>query len=154
VAAPVFKRVAEQVLAYLDVPRDVPLSPQLIQAAYKQDSDSDSSSLEDLTPVDFSAQTEQQNDSVLGEPQPKAPAQKVSQVTVAVDEGGDIPVPDFAGATMRDVTETCLRLGLDPVLVGSSLATQQTPAAGTKVHRGAKITVQFGVAAEKTGKWR
>jgi len=28
VAAPVFKRIAEQVLAYLNVPRDVPLSPQ------------------------------------------------------------------------------------------------------------------------------
>jgi len=32
-------------------------------------------------------------------------------VTVAVDEGGDIPVPDFSGKTMREVTETCLRLG-------------------------------------------
>src|SRR5215467_9378959 len=29
VAAPVFKRIAEQVLPYLDVPRDVPLSPKL-----------------------------------------------------------------------------------------------------------------------------
>src|SRR6201993_4027776 len=27
VAAPVFKRIAEKVLAYLNVPRDVPLSP-------------------------------------------------------------------------------------------------------------------------------
>ncbi|HEU0367997.1 MAG TPA: penicillin-binding protein 2, partial [Candidatus Acidoferrum sp.] len=36
VAAPVFKRIAEQVLPYLDVPRDVPLSPKLIQAAYKR----------------------------------------------------------------------------------------------------------------------
>src|SRR5208282_3382060 len=33
IAAPVFKRIAEQVLAYLDVPRDVPLNPRLIQAA-------------------------------------------------------------------------------------------------------------------------
>src|SRR6202043_2853547 len=36
VAAPVFKRIAEQVLSYLDVPRDVPLNPRLIQAAYKR----------------------------------------------------------------------------------------------------------------------
>src|SRR5258706_12686341 len=35
VAAPVFKRIAEQVLSYLNVPRDVPLSPKLLQAAYK-----------------------------------------------------------------------------------------------------------------------
>ncbi|PYU86290.1 MAG: hypothetical protein DMG51_06180, partial [Acidobacteria bacterium] len=71
--------------------------------------------------------------------------------TVAVDEGGDIQVPDFSGKTMRDVTETCLRLGLDPVLVGSSLATNQTPAAGARVRRGAKITVQFGTPASKIG---
>jgi hypothetical protein len=141
------------VLAYLDVPRDVPLSPQLIQAAYKQESQNDSASLEDFTPVDFSAQSEPQEEATASEAL-KEPAQKISQVTMAVDEGGDIPVPDFTGQTMRDVTETCLRLGLNPVLVGSSLASQQTPAAGAKVHRGAKITVQFGVAAVKAGKPR
>jgi beta-lactam-binding protein with PASTA domain len=40
-----------------------------------------------------------------------------------------------------------LRLGLDPVLVGSNLATDQTPAAGASVRRGAKVTVQFGTPA-------
>src|SRR5271169_6705072 len=35
VAAPVFKRIAEQVLPRLDVPRDVPIGPRLVQAAYK-----------------------------------------------------------------------------------------------------------------------
>src|SRR2546428_4757807 len=34
VAAPGFKRIAEQVLPYLDVPRDVPIGPRLVQAAY------------------------------------------------------------------------------------------------------------------------
>jgi cell division protein FtsI (penicillin-binding protein 3) len=72
--------------------------------------------------------------------------------TVAVDEGGDIQVPDFSGKTMRDVTETCFRLGLDPVLVGSGLATNQTPAAGAKVRRGAKVTVEFGTPAPKIAK--
>jgi beta-lactam-binding protein with PASTA domain len=65
-------------------------------------------------------------------------------VTVALDEGGDIAVPDFAGKTMRDVTEMCLRLGLEPVLVGSGLAVDAAPASGAKVRRGAKITVRFG----------
>src|SRR5579885_490311 len=36
VAAPVFKRVAEQVLAYLNVSRDVPVNPRLVQASYQQ----------------------------------------------------------------------------------------------------------------------
>jgi beta-lactam-binding protein with PASTA domain len=73
-------------------------------------------------------------------------------VTVAVEEGGDIEVPDLTGKTMRDVTEICLRLGLDPILVGSSLATNQTPVPGAKVKRGAKVTVQFGTPAPKIAK--
>jgi beta-lactam-binding protein with PASTA domain len=75
-------------------------------------------------------------------------------VTVAVDEGGDVAVPDFSGKTMREVTEICLRLGLDPVLVGSSLATGQSPAAGAMVKRGARITVQFGTPKLKNSQPR
>src|SRR5207244_13003327 len=33
VAAPVFKRIAEQVLPYLNVPRDIPVSPATLRAA-------------------------------------------------------------------------------------------------------------------------
>jgi beta-lactam-binding protein with PASTA domain len=53
-------------------------------------------------------------------------------------------VPDFSGKTMREVTETCLHLGLEPLVVGSNLAIEQHPEAGTQVRRGAKVTVQFG----------
>src|SRR5713226_268839 len=151
VAAPVFKRIAEQVLPYLDVPRDVPIGPRLVQAAYKNREISDSATLEDFTPTDFSAQPDQ--------PPAADPATKLKvamsqtpPVTVAVDEGDEIQVPDFSGKTMRDVTEICLRLGLDPVLIGSSLATNQAPAPGAKVKRGAKVTVQFGTLAPKIAK--
>jgi hypothetical protein len=65
-------------------------------------------------------------------------------VTMAADEGGDISVPDFSGKTMREVTEMCLHLGLEPLLVGSNLATEQIPQEGAMVRRGAKVTVQFG----------
>jgi len=71
---------------------------------------------------------------------------------VAVDEGGDIPLPDFSGKTMRGVTAACLKLGLDPLLVGSGLAVSQAPAAGMKVRRGARLTVQFGAPAAKIAK--
>src|SRR5229473_1048248 len=151
VAAPVFKRIAEQVLPYLDVPRDVPIAPRLVQAAYKRRQISDSMTLEDFTPADFSGQPDQ--------PPAETPATKsrvrlseTPPVTVAVEEGGDIEVPNLTGRTMRDVTEICLRLRLDPVLVGSGLATNQTPAAEAKVKRGAKVTVQFGTPAPKIAK--
>jgi PASTA domain len=140
VAAPVFKRIAEQVLGYLDVPRDVPLDPKLLQAAYHRSGEADSSSLEDFTPGDFSSQPDA--------PEPTAKSttakQETPAVTVALDEGGDIPVPDFTGKTMREATEMCLQLGMEPVFVGSGLAVDQAPAPGAKVRREAKISVRFG----------
>src|ERR1700720_2190683 len=148
VAAPVFKRIAEQVLPYLDVPRDVPIGPRLVQAAYKNREVSDSATFEDFTPTDFSGLPDQPLVESTA-PNTKGGKSQTPSVTVAEDEGGDIQVPDFSGKTMRDVTAICLRLGLDPILVGSNLATNQTPAAGTKVRRGAKITVQFGTPAPK-----
>ena len=144
VAAPVFKRIAEQVLSYLNVARDVPLSPKLIQASYKSSELDENAALEDFTPVDFAAQPD--------EPPAKEGASQAEtatpSVTVALDEGGDIAVPDFRGKTMRDVTEVCLRLGIEPVLIGSGLAVDESPSDGAKVRRGAKITVRFGTPEE------
>jgi cell division protein FtsI (penicillin-binding protein 3) len=148
VAAPVFKRVAEQVLPYLDVPRDVPVGPRLLQASYKNREVSDSAALEDFAPTDFSGQPDQPPAEAAAAKPNESKSQPPS-VTVAVEEGGDIEVPDLARKTMRDATEICIRLGLDPVLIGSGLATNQTPAAGVKVRRGAKLTVQFGAPAAK-----
>lgn len=146
VAAPVFKRIAEQVLPYLDVPRDVPLSPKLIQASYKHSEAEEGATLEDLTPVDFAGLPDQPPAQEKNS-EDAAPA-ALPSITVALDEGGDIAVPDFRGKTMRDVTEMCLRLGVEPVLVGSGLAVEESPAGGAKVRRGAKITVRFGSSEE------
>jgi len=154
VSAPVFKRIAEQVLPYLDVPRDVPLNPRLVQTAYRQNRESEAVAMEDDTPMDFSAAAEMTERaakppeaSPVQQQQPQAP-----NVTVTMDEGGDIAVPDFKGKTMREVADTCMRLGLNPVLVGSSLALQQMPTAGSKVRRGAKIRVEFGTPPVHAGK--
>jgi cell division protein FtsI (penicillin-binding protein 3) len=153
VAAPVFKRIAEQVLAYLDVPRDVPLSPRLMQTAYHPGTGAESDSVDDLAPVDFNAQTDS-SDTELKSASAKSPEPTLPEVTVAVDEGGDISVPDFTGKTMREVSDACLRLGLNPVLVGSRLASLQAPAAGSKVRRGSKVTVQFGGTPAHAGNVR
>jgi len=153
VAAPVFKRIAEQVLPYLDVSRDVPLSPQLMQAAYRMKNETDDASLDDLSPIDFSAQPDAPEEAAKSEQTitnlPKSP-----EVLMAADEGGDVVVPDFTGKTMREVTEGCMRLGLDPVLVGSRVAVQQTPGAGAKVRRGTKVTVEFDDTLARPGKSR
>jgi cell division protein FtsI (penicillin-binding protein 3) len=139
VAAPVFKRIAEQVLGYLDVPRDVPLNPKLLEAEYHGKGVKGTGTLEDLSPADLSSQP----DTPEFTAKTPAPAQELPGVTVALAEGGDTPVPDFTGKTMREVTELCLRDELDPVLIGSGLAVDQSPTPGSKVRRGAKISVRF-----------
>jgi cell division protein FtsI (penicillin-binding protein 3) len=153
VAAPVFKRIAEQILPYLDVPRDVPLTPQLIQTAYqKKNQTEDDVSLDDLSSVDFNAQPEPEE--VREVPKPGfAPSKLLSspEMLVSPDEGS-IVVPDFSGKTMRDVTESCMRLGLNPVLIGTNVAIQQSPAPGATVRRGAKVTVEFGDLPSLSGK--
>jgi cell division protein FtsI (penicillin-binding protein 3) len=156
VAAPVFKRIAEQVLAYLDVPRDVPLNPKLIETAYMKRASEDPSALEESSTVDFSGQPDPPPaaSQIARSEGRQQPPPKKAVLTVAVDQGGDIEVPDFSGKTMRDVMDITFRLGLEPVLVGSSLAIQQSPAPGAKVRRGAKITVQFGTPVEKKSKLR
>jgi cell division protein FtsI (penicillin-binding protein 3) len=149
VAAPVFKRIAEHVLPYLEVPRDVPLNPRLIQAAYKRQGATDDLALEDFSATDFSGQPDEELpvESKSNAVEPKESKQRVPAVMMPTEEGGDITVPDFTGKTMRDVTEMCLHLGLEPMLIGSNLATEQTPAAESQVKHGTKVTIEFGTPA-------
>ena len=155
VAAPVFKRIAEQVLPYLDVSRDVPVNPQLLQASYKKQAQANADALEDFTPSDFNQLPESPEPLASAINENYSPSandfNSSSQLTLPVtaEEDGAVEVPDFSGKTMREVTDISLRLGLDPVLVGSNLATEQSPAAGSHVRRGARITVQFGNIALK-----
>ncbi|MGH9741929.1 MAG: penicillin-binding protein [Candidatus Acidiferrum sp.] len=154
VAAPVFKRIAEDVLTYLDVPRDVPLNPKLIQADYKKQTSEEGSALDDLSSVDFSGEAEspKEESRIEASNGRERAGKQEPALTLAVDQGGDLQLPDFSGDTMREAADISLKLGLDPVLVGSGLAVDQSPAAGAKVRRGAKITVRFGAPAEKKPK--
>ncbi len=150
VAAPVFKRIAEQVLPYLEVPRDVPIGARLVQASYRQNNSSEQAALADFTPSDLSLAPEELAASGSAASHSKSQTKDAVTVTVALDEGGEIEVADFQGKTVREVTERCLQLGLDPVLVGSGIAVKQSPAAGKRIRRGGRITVQFGAPAAKS----
>lgn len=155
VAAPVFRRIAEQVLPYLDIARDVPVNQLLVQASYKKSVQYDAESLEDFTPSDLLLLPEQPEPAVAATASGSGnvPANSFvppSHLTLPVNSSDDsqFALPDFSGKTVREVTEMCLHLGLDPVPVGSNLATDQTPAAGSQVRRGARITIQFGTPAK------
>jgi cell division protein FtsI (penicillin-binding protein 3) len=65
--------------------------------------------------------------------------------TVVLDvEQGGIEVPSFVGKTVRGAVEAAQDIGLNLEAVGSGVARQQSPAAGTHVAAGARVTVQFG----------
>ncbi len=149
VAAPVFKRIAEQVLPYLDVSRDIPAG-QLLQASYKKKEQAAAETLEDFTPGEFVLAPEEPAAAAEVAEKPVGKSVNASaHVTLPVAEAEDetVTVPDFSGKTMRDVTEMCLGMGLEPVLIGSNLAMEQLPGAGAQVRRGARVTVQFGTVA-------
>jgi cell division protein FtsI (penicillin-binding protein 3) len=70
-------------------------------------------------------------------------AESRSNGSVVVDSTHRVAVPSFEGAALRTVVEEADRLGLRVQPVGSGLARQQVPAAGTLVPTGTEIAVRF-----------
>ena len=188
VSAPVFHRVAQQVLEYLHTPHDLPLAPkhQLLLAKLKNNDLEDGTpdhpgepletaevsrvspdakanvarglsppiavdegkvvqaairQSETIAPSDNSIQS-----APLKTPNPP-PAQAVTPAsgTVVLDvEQGGMEVPSFIGKTVRGAVEAAQDAGLELEAVGSGVARQQSPAPGTHVASGARVTVQFG----------
>jgi len=65
--------------------------------------------------------------------------------TVVLDvEQGGIAVPSFVGKSVRSAIEIAEANGLDLEIVGSGIAQDQSPVAGSHVPSGARITVRFG----------
>ena len=191
VAAPVFHRVAQQVLEYLHTPHDLPLAPnrQLLLASRDKEKDKD---LEEGTPdhpgepLETAEVNQDSSATPLRQPQgkpspataradghvvdaamrqaepagaassdPGQPPAKNPEVAVAppalpatgtvvldVEQGG-IEVPLFMGKTVRGAVEAAQDAGLELEAIGSGVARQQSPAAGTHVSAGAHVTVRF-----------
>jgi len=200
VSAPVYHRIAQQVLEYLHVPHDLPLSPkhQLLLARGAKDKEVKEGDLEEGTPdhpgepletaeinadstdaakpdvarapspANAGTATAPVVQAALRQPLPSAtppapaphaapdtagltsvasiaPSTMPATGTVVLDvEQGGIVVPSFIGKTVRSAVESALESGLDLEPVGSGVARQQSPAAGTHVHAGTRVTVQFG----------
>jgi cell division protein FtsI (penicillin-binding protein 3) len=211
VSAPVFHRIAQQVLEYMHVPHDLPLAPQhqllLAQSKIKDKDLADDTpdhpgepletaevngetsdavkpdvaqtrperESKDLAPANRDSGTNVVQAAMREQVQPAAATQsptppganqaaiksgaepgpanlgsaKQAQLpasgTVVLDvEQGGIEVPSFVGKTVRSAVETAQDAGLDLEAIGSGVARQQSPAAGTHVPAGSRVTVQFG----------
>jgi len=147
VAAPVFKRIAEQVLPYLSVPRDVPVAPATLRAARRSQA-AQSADVSDYDPAQFTPVS--MVDSSSGGSSSAAPvvsaadAELLPAQTVELAAGEGVSVPDLSGKTVRQVTEICVQLGINPVLVGAGTVQSQSPEPGTMVRAGASVIFQFG----------
>jgi hypothetical protein len=136
----VFKRVAEQVLAYLNVPQDVVLPPRTLRAKHAKPAPVTAAEVSDFTPI------EPDSADVPPPPPPGAPLS-----AVALTDGQGVEVPLLVGKTVREVIEICQRLGINPLLAGSGIVLEQQPQAGTSIARGGTVTLRFGrIGAERS----
>jgi cell division protein FtsI (penicillin-binding protein 3) len=71
------------------------------------------------------------------------PVQARGNGSVVVDAGQRVAVPAFDGGGLRKVVETAAGLGLRVEPVGSGIARDQAPAAGTMVPLGTEVVVRF-----------
>jgi cell division protein FtsI (penicillin-binding protein 3) len=76
-------------------------------------------------------------------PREPLPAAKPESGALVADAKGRVAVPSFAGASVRQVVERAGTAGLAVQLLGSGLARDQAPAAGTLVPMGTEVVVRF-----------
>jgi cell division protein FtsI (penicillin-binding protein 3) len=150
VAGPVFRRIAEQVLAYKNVPHDVPVpvSPGA-QTSSKQTAKSEKRAQSEYALAaahskKSSHDASEENVALAIGDQSAAATPTASAPTVQIGGEAGITVPSLAGMSVREVTESCAKLGLSPVLVGSGVALEQTPESGARVLRGSRVVIRFG----------
>ena len=136
VAAPVFARIVERVLRNRSVRPD---RPSTLPRFTEDEQAPDSPGLE---------QAPRFADSLLAEWEVMDTSLTDDSMLSAGNPGGEyssvrIPVPDFSGKSVRQVSEQSLRLGLRPRAIGSGVAVLQAPAPGTPVAPGTRVEVWF-----------
>jgi cell division protein FtsI (penicillin-binding protein 3) len=144
VAAPAFKRIAQQVLAYMDVPHDIPVPAETLRARRRPATDQALADVSDFDPAQADVNTGAEDAAPVA---PLGASKGAVAPTVELAEGQGIPVPQLQGKTVREVTEQCMKLGLSPVLVGTGIAMEQSPEPGVTIRRGSRITVHFARGA-------
>ena len=173
VAAPVFERIAQQTLAYLNVPHDVDISPkrlQMLASIREQDLEEDSpdrlgGGLEvaqnEAPPAPAvpdppaAAQAKIQPVAMVAKQQPAPPSPqpptasepppaKVSPGgTVVLEVGNGVVVPSLLGKPLRSAVEVAAQAGLEIEAIGTGVAREQSPPPGSRLAPGARVSVRF-----------
>jgi cell division protein FtsI (penicillin-binding protein 3) len=91
-----------------------------------------------------SSSSQQDNSASVQAPKVIPAVQSRGGGGIVVDAGKRVAVPSFLGSSLRTVVERADGAGLRVQPVGSGLAKDQAPAAGTMVPAGTEIVVRFG----------
>jgi cell division protein FtsI (penicillin-binding protein 3) len=172
-AAPVFSRVMQQVLAYLNVPQDVDSQNEdkrrrLLRAQAREEDLSEGSPdhiAEESTPADNPASVvpaagETVQPQIAAAPA-AAPARSVRPAkaqaarlvsttaiaprgTVVMNTGSSVKVPDFRGMPLRVALEEAESAGIELEVNGSGVGREQSPPAGATIAMGGRVRVKFG----------
>jgi cell division protein FtsI (penicillin-binding protein 3) len=81
--------------------------------------------------------------AVVRAPEIRPMVQARGNGAVVIDAGKRVAVPAFAGEPLRGVVQDAAHLGLRVQTLGSGLAKEQAPAAGTMVPVGTEVVVRF-----------
>jgi cell division protein FtsI (penicillin-binding protein 3) len=143
VSAPVFKRVAEQVLAYYGVPHDVAPSQETerrllaARAGEHDNEDSEPQMAAQVIDLDSAGDSAQ----ALKPPAPTSIDPRGG--TVVLDQSEASTVPSLLGLSMRAAVETAHKAGFELQVVGRGVAREQQPPAGAYLPPGSRIAVRF-----------
>ncbi len=146
VAAPVFQRVMQQALEYLNVRHDTDLKnpSRILLRAKVKDSELGESSPDrlagslDIAPAPDAKPPAEASVTAMLENHASAP----SAGTVVVESEG-VVVPSLIGKPLRQAVEVAEEAGLEIDVIGNGVARQQNPAPGSKIAPGARVAVRF-----------
>jgi cell division protein FtsI (penicillin-binding protein 3) len=141
IAAPVFQRVAQQTLAYLNVPHDTELKPRPLQMARVKDSE-----LSESSPDRLGGAPEVAAPAIGAQPAPAEAAQASllpASGTVVLDVEGGVVVPSFLGRPVRAAIELSQDSGVEIDIIGNGVAREQAPPPGARIPEGARVAVRF-----------
>ncbi|HEY6972336.1 MAG TPA: penicillin-binding protein [Candidatus Angelobacter sp.] len=163
VSAPVFARVAQQVLAYWNVPHDTEIQDPkkfLLRAKVKPEDLIEGSDERIVAEAEQPVLHQPTEHSIAGvrppsdssvessrprllEDSSKSPPM-LEKGTVVLDVAGGILVPEFAGKSLRAALEEAESAGIELDISGSGIAQAQSPPAGSHIPHGGHVSVRFG----------
>ena len=137
VAAPVFSRIADQILPYLDV------MPDLLPDAKKTPTGQLAAH-----PAEAAKEVERAAVEAFRLPEVvesrRTASGEIREVVYAAAGERALLMPDLRGRSVRDVARVCTQLGLDLQTSGEGRAVRQTPAVGAPIEPGQTVRIEFG----------